>query len=151
MIYLVRHGKAGSRSNWRGPDSARPLTPAGSRQADAIAKMLGSSPVTRIVSSPYLRCRQTVEPLAAELGIPVEADEALAEGASLGGIHALIDGAERGGLVLCSHGDVIGDFLERVADNGAHLDDPPRIEKGSVWEFEVRNGKIHRGRYHLPT
>ncbi len=149
-VYVVRHAKAGSRSNWAGPDSTRPLTPAGVRQADAIATMLANQPVARIVSSPFLRCRQTVEPLATKVGIPVEADDSLAEGSSLHGIRNLLVSAGPERIVICSHGDVIGGLIEQVQSEGARLDHTRRLEKGSVWELEVRNGRVHRGRYHLP-
>ena len=66
-VYVVRHGKAGSRSGWTEPDDQRPLTKAGRRQAGALADMLAGDHVTRVLSSPYVRCRQTVEPLAERL------------------------------------------------------------------------------------
>src|SRR3984893_7464329 len=78
--YLVRHAKAGSRRDWEGPDECRPLTAAGRLQAAAIAERLRARPVTRLLSSPYLRCVQTLEPLAKELGLVVECDDDLAEG-----------------------------------------------------------------------
>src|SRR5205085_3956418 len=81
--YLVRHAKAGSRAKWTAPDDLRPLSKPGRRQADALADALGDTGITRIVSSPHVRCRQTVEPLAARCGVQVESSDALAEGASL--------------------------------------------------------------------
>ncbi len=150
-IFLVRHAKAGNRNAWKGPDAERPLTPAGNRQAAAITAMLAAHPIARIVSSPYLRCRQTVAPLGDTLGIAVEVDDGLAEGSSPGEVQALIDAYGPGGLVLCSHGDVIGDILHRVASEGADLDHPGRLAKGSVWVLEVREGRVHRGRYAPPA
>ena len=79
-IYLVRHAKAGSRKAWTGDDELRPLSKAGRAQARALAKRLAADGITRIFSSPYVRCRQTVEPLAERSGVPVEASEALARG-----------------------------------------------------------------------
>jgi broad specificity phosphatase PhoE len=149
-IFVVRHAKAGSRYTWDGPGAARPLTAAGTRQAGAIADMIAAHPVSRVVSSPYLRCLQTVAPLGAALGILVEVDDGLAEGSSPRAIQALIATAGQGGLVICSHGDVIGDLLRRVASEGADLDHPRRLEKGSVWVLETRKGRVHRGRYYPP-
>ncbi|MCU1459234.1 MAG: hypothetical protein JWL73_3326 [Actinomycetia bacterium] len=150
-IHLVRHAKAGSRRAWQGPDAERPLTPAGKRQAEAIANFLARKPVSRIVSSPFLRCRLTVEPLGAKVGIPVETDDRLAEGAGIDGVRAFISTAGRGDLVLCSHGDVIGGVLEWLEREGAELDQPRRMEKGSVWTLETRKGRVVRARYHLPA
>jgi 8-oxo-dGTP diphosphatase len=71
-IYLVRHAKAGNRRDWHGEDDLRPVSPSGQRQADAIADTIADVGVERIVSSPYVRCRQTVDPLAQRLRLPVE-------------------------------------------------------------------------------
>lgn len=63
--------------------------------------------VRRVLSSPYRRCIQTVEPLAAALGVPVETDERLAEGAGSAGLALL----EEDGVVACTHGDVITELV----------------------------------------
>ena len=69
---LVRHARAGSRKGWEGPDIERPLSKKGRRQADGLVEMLEAAGVKRIVSSPYVRCTQTVEPLAEALGLEIE-------------------------------------------------------------------------------
>jgi len=76
--------------------------------------VLGARDVCRVVSSPYTRCVQTVEPLAAALGLPVEIDDGLAEGAGLAA-QALL---EADGVVACTHGDVIHDLTGRGASQG---------------------------------
>ena len=73
-LYLVRHTHAGSRSSWDGPDTERPLTTKGHRQAAAIGQELAGVGVTALVSSPYRRCIQTLEPLATHLALPVVSD-----------------------------------------------------------------------------
>src|SRR4249919_144735 len=82
-IYLVRHAKAGSRRDWPADDDLRPLSPAGQRQAVRIGEALADVGATRIVSSPFVRCRQTLDPLAQRLRLPLELSDALAEGAPL--------------------------------------------------------------------
>jgi 2,3-bisphosphoglycerate-dependent phosphoglycerate mutase len=74
MIYLVRH----AHSDYS-PDEMRPLSVAGQEAAGRVADALQASGITRIVSSPYRRAVQTVEPLAARLSIPVEIDADLRE------------------------------------------------------------------------
>jgi 8-oxo-dGTP diphosphatase len=71
--------------------------------------------VRRIVSSPYLRCVQTVEPLAGALGLAVEHDDRLAEGAGRAALELL----REDGVVCCTHGDVVGDVLGRGLKKGA--------------------------------
>ena len=82
-IYLVRHAKAGDRSRWDGADSLRPLSKTGRRQAEAIADALVGAGIARVVSSPFARCRQTVEPLCGRLDAAIEEADELAEGARL--------------------------------------------------------------------
>ena len=48
---------------------------------------LVDTPVGRVISSPYVRCIQTVEPLAAAMGLVVESSDAFAEGMDLSLIH----------------------------------------------------------------
>lgn len=59
------------------------LTLAGAEQAQALAGFLvaaaADAPIERIVSSPFARARESVEPLAARLGLPVETDARLCE------------------------------------------------------------------------
>lgn len=109
MSFLVRHASAGERDEWADDDRLRPLDDQGRRQAAELAAVLSSRDVRRVVASPYVRCVQTVEPLAAALGLDVEVDDRLAEGAGLAAQVLL----EEGGVVACTHGDVIHDFLGR--------------------------------------
>ena len=51
----------------------------GREQADALVARIGSLPVRAIVRSPLLRCRRTVEPLAAALGLEPVVDDRLSE------------------------------------------------------------------------
>ena len=77
MVYLVRHGDAGSKAEWDGPDLARPLSETGRRQAAGLVARLRRYPVHRILSSPADRCRQTVQPLASRLRLAVEVTDLL--------------------------------------------------------------------------
>ena len=106
MILLVRHAKAGSRRDWSGRDHERPLSRAGRRQAEGLVDGLRSYRPTRVLSSPYARCIQTVEPLATATGLDIEVAPELAEGASLDGLTNLIDDVDDRVAVLCSHGDM---------------------------------------------
>jgi broad specificity phosphatase PhoE len=138
-LYLVRHGKAGSRSAWQESDDLRPLSKPGRRQADALADALGDRKIARVVSSPFVRCRQTVEPLAERVRVPVDLSDALAEGASLTDALRLIEKFAQQSTVLCSHGDVLGLLLQHYQDAGVPLDDD-RLEKGSAWLLTLDGG-----------
>ncbi len=148
-IYLVRHAKAGSRRAWSGDDDLRPLPPAGWRQAERIADFLIDVGVQRIISSPYVRCRQSVDPLAQRLRLPVELSDALAEGASITETMRLIEKVMSEATVLCTHGDVVGNVLQHLANSGVALDDD-RLEKGSIWVLDTKDGEIVHGHYVPP-
>lgn len=148
--YLVRHAKAGSRSGRAADDRLRPLSKAGRRQADALVTAFRGLDVERIVSSPYMRCVQTVRPLALDRGLPVETSEALAEGAPLEQGLALLDEAVRTPTVFCTHGDVVPAVVLHVAERGAELEGERDWKKGSVWVLERRDGSVVRARYIPP-
>ena len=150
FTYLVRHGKAGARAGHAEDDRHRPLSKAGRRQADALVAVFRGRDVERVVSSPYVRCVQTVRPLALDRGLPVETSEALAEGAPLEQALALLAEAVRTPTVLCTHGDVVPAIVLHLAERGAELDGERDWKKGSVWVLERRDGSVVRARYVPP-
>lgn len=145
-IYLVRHAKAGSRSSWEGPDEDRPLSKNGRRQTKQLTASLAQSPVSRVLTSPYVRCIQTVEPLATALGIPVEPCDSLAEGTPCADAVDLLEKYSGEDAVLCSHGDVIGDLLDECGRRGVGIGEGG-LEKGSVWVLEFDAGQVSSARY----
>jgi broad specificity phosphatase PhoE len=151
-LYVVRHGHAGTRSRWNGADESRPLTTKGHRQAAAIADALASAGVGRLVSSPYRRCVQTLEPLAGRLGLVVDDDPRLAEGA--GGVDALTLAdelcKENDAAAVCSHGDVIPEMLRILKATTARFKDPFVWPKGSTWVITWDGERWSRARYIAP-
>jgi 8-oxo-dGTP diphosphatase len=131
-IYLVRHAKAGDRSSWTGPDAERPLSKAGRRQAAHLGKRLAAVGVTTLVSSPYVRCVQTLEPLAERAGLPIVDDERLTEGAAYEDVLEMLAGLPAG-AVLCTHGDVIPDVIDALVRRGLDVRSPIDWRKATVW------------------
>jgi 8-oxo-dGTP diphosphatase len=115
-VLLLRHARAGERAAWTDDDTLRPLDERGLHQALAL-RDLSQRAIGRIVSSPYRRCVETVEPLADALGLPVELDDRLAEGAPPQLALALL--AELDGGLACTHGDVIEAVLGYGLRKGA--------------------------------
>lgn len=149
-LYLVRHAKAGDRSSWNGDDRLRPLSKPGRRQALLLADVLAEGSFASIVSSPYVRCTETVEPLAERRGLDVEEHDALAEGAWLSDVLLLVEKVIEGGAVLCSHGDVIPMLLEHYESLGVDLGPEPACAKGSTWVLDTADGKVAGARYLSP-
>jgi phosphohistidine phosphatase SixA len=139
-IFLVRHANAGTRRGWAGPDGARALSNRGESQAVMLADQLGDRPVKRVLSSPFVRCAQTVAPLAERLGVDVELDERLAEGRPFAPVVDLV--AELpDDSVLCSHGDLIPEVMDALVRRGLEVVGVHDGRKGSRWEIERQGGQ----------
>jgi 8-oxo-dGTP diphosphatase len=133
-IYVVRHAEAGERTD--GPDDhLRPLSGAGRHQARSVATMFESADVGDILSSPYVRCVETLEPLADRLGCSVERTDALAEGAPIDSVLRLLEQVPPRS-VLCTHGDVMHDVMEHVAFADSIRGGSDRLAKGVVWVMQ---------------
>ena len=152
MLHLVRHADAGDRSAWTGDDFTRPLDDRGRAQAEAIGAALASKPVGRILSSPAVRCTETVEPLGQALGLPVQAIDELAEETYASDAVKLVCSlaAEEGDSVLCSHGDVIPGVLWVLTRYGVDVPDRVRCKKASIWELNVSDGRVVGATYRHP-
>jgi broad specificity phosphatase PhoE len=133
--FVVRHVKAGDRSRWRGADNERPASKSGRAQAAAIADRLEPENVSALISSPAVRCVQTLEPLAERLGLKVEIDERLAEDSPL---DAVLDVARSAPdrAVLCSHGDVIPELIEALVRRGMEVTTGRDWRKATLWVLD---------------
>lgn len=129
IVYLVRHGRAGHRGRWDGDDRVRPLDERGRRQAELLVGQLDGREVGRIASSPYVRCVDTVVPLAEALSLELEATDALAEGATAADALELFASTDVP-LVVSVHGDLVEDLLGEPA------------KKGETIVLEVEDGEV---------
>lgn len=138
-LLLVRHAKAGKRNEWFGHDDLRPLSPAGRRQAEGLARILPLFGADRVHAAPRTRCVDTV----AGLGMEIRSEPLLSEEgywvSPSAGVARLLDIVAAGGTpVVSSQGGVIPDVIARLADmNGVRLDEIPS-KKGSFWVLSFR-------------
>ncbi len=148
-LYLVRHASAGDRSRFSGDDLDRPLNDVGFEQAQALVHYFAGAPIRAVWSSIATRCMQTVGHLAADHGVEVEPLPMLTEGArSVELVEALRQQAPTDGdLVLCSHGDLIPEALNRLLRDGMSVIGARGCEKASVWTLETRGRDIVSGVY----
>ena len=148
-LFLVRHAKAYSRSRWREDDELRPLTPEGDLQSVAIATALAEEHPRRLISSPHVRCIQTLEPLARATGLRIERDARFAEGATLDSAALLLASLGDEATVICGHGDLLPMLVASLDAEGVR---PSAIdcEKGSIWRIETQPKGRRRATYWLP-
>jgi 8-oxo-dGTP diphosphatase len=153
MIYLVRHAHALSRGTWGGDDLLRPLSARGRRQVAGLTQVLAEQTIRRVLSSPALRCVDTVRPLAEKLGVSVKLRDELLEGSPPADAFELLreEGSRRGDAVACCHGDLVPEVLRWLTRQGAELDGGDRWAKGSAWLLEWDGDRFVKGRYRPPV
>lgn len=130
-LALVRHAHAVGRGSWAEDDQLRPLDAAGQERAAGIAPVLAAYGVKRLVSSPSVRCADTLRPFAAQLGAALRTKQGLSEEGYAAeparAVRHLERLVERGApAALCSHGPVLpallGLLLARVAPDEPEAD-----------------------------
>ncbi|MDQ3956217.1 MAG: histidine phosphatase family protein [Actinomycetota bacterium] len=137
-VLLVRHATAGARQKWKGDDRARPIDAHGVRQAEELVWLLTRWDVRGIVTADVLRCVQTMNSLAAAIGLAIEECSALSEDAYPERAEEAVElvrglGNRHFASVVCTQGAVIPDLLGRLAraDDVLLPQDLP-YKKGSV-------------------
>ena len=155
-LTIVRHASAGQKREWVGPDQERPLDDLGRDQAEALTTLLRRAPVSRIVSSPALRCLQTVVPLANALGMPVEVGPDIGpDGFTRRILVACLGDPAFDDAVLCTHGELLAPLLQRddigrlMRRDGMKRD--ALLTKGSAWRLNVdADGTVTKLTHLLP-
>jgi 8-oxo-(d)GTP phosphatase len=147
VIYVVRHAHAGDRTKWDGPDHLRPLSPKGGKQAAALADRLQG--VELLLSSHHLRCRQTLEPLAERLRLPIQDEPRLVEGTPFREFLELVT-TPAPPTAMCTHGDIVINLVDYLLRRRLTDPDEAGSSKASVWELEVEDGAIKAAQYFPP-
>lgn len=141
-LYLVRHAKAGERRLWEGDDMERPLSAKGWKQSELLAERLAELGVSTLHSSPYLRCVQTLEPLAGRLARSIAVDKRLCEDEPFEPVLDMLAEVPDG-AVLSSHGDIIPATIAALERRRTQVRTPPDWRKASVWVLKRnKHGEI---------
>lgn len=148
-VYLVRHGSAGLRNDDDPDDLQRNLDARGQEQARNISERLGDTPITAVISSPAPRCVQTVVPLAMAHGLEVDTHLALVEGNHIDAAWDLLEqvAGSGGNTVLCSHGDIIPELIDKARRRGMTVPAKYGCSKGSVWSLHWDGERFTQGEY----
>jgi 8-oxo-dGTP diphosphatase len=146
-VLVVRHARAGSKERYRGDDHDRPLDKYGRAQAEALVGQLLAFGADKLYAADKLRCRQTLEPLAEELGVDIAIEptltaEAYAENKKRGRQRVLEIAAAGGTPAICTQGEVIPDLIAWWCDRDGVRPDKARNRKGSTWVLSLFQGKL---------
>jgi len=157
-LIVARHASAGRKADWAGDDFARPLDAAGEADARVLAGLLACfAPAARVISSPALRCTETVRPYAAGSGGTVEAEACLipygrspdfsSRTEQAGALRHLLSAlvAQRRPVVLCLHRENLPEVLAATcAALGAPAAVPadPALPKGGFWVAHAADGEL---------
>ncbi|NHC45032.1 SixA phosphatase family protein [Motilibacter aurantiacus] len=150
VLILVRHAHAGDKRLWPFSDLERPLSEQGLEQAIGLEQVLGGFPVTRLLTSPARRCRQSLGPLAERLGLMVEEREELARDVSPEVLDEFLARPAVQGAVCCTHGETLSALLRRWRRHKSVLlpKEPTTTPKGASWVIE--DGGAGRAAHYLP-
>ena len=146
-MLIVRHGTAGSKSRYKGDDRNRPLDKHGRAQAELLVGQLLAFGPTSVYATDRLRCIQTIEPLADELGVEIGLEPTLTEEAYWRNRdkarQRVIDiAAAEGSPVICTQGKVIPDLIQWWCERDRVRPDKSRNGKGSTWVLSMREGRL---------
>jgi 8-oxo-dGTP pyrophosphatase MutT (NUDIX family) len=146
-VLIVRHGTAGRKKRYKGDDRNRPLDKHGRAQAELLVGQLLAFGPTSLYATDRLRCIQTIEPLADELGVdiilePTLTEEAYWQDRAKARQRALEIAATDGTPVICTQGKVIPDLIQWWCERDRVKPDKSRNGKGSTWVLSMHNGKL---------
>jgi 8-oxo-dGTP diphosphatase len=126
-LLVIRHASAGDRSDWNGDDARRPLDERGRREAEDLVDQLAAFAIERIVSSPFDRCVETVEPLADARGLDVELADELAEGSDPARVRTLLRQLDAE-AVACMHRPELEPLFNKVKKGATVVVEPAKAE-----------------------
>ncbi len=146
-VLIVRHGTAGSKSRYKGDDRQRPLDKRGRAQAESLVGVLLAFGADTLHAADRLRCHQTLEPLAEELGTAIHDEPLLTEEeypeSRKAARHRVLEIAASGGTpVICTQGKVIPDLIAWWCERDGVRPDKSRNRKGSAWVMSLADGRL---------
>lgn len=155
-VLLVRHASAGDRDRWNGDDRERPLDGTGWEQAQELTRLLARHAVEAIVSADFVRCVQTVQPLADAVGLKITEERLFSEDGypgheeeALALLRSYAEPADA--TVVCSQGNVIPDMLARLGvEDHVDLPYPTPNKKASVWSLTFDGRRLFSAEYLPP-
>ena len=148
VIVLLRHAKAGRRTQWQGDDRLRPLDKAGRLQARELPAFLSAFTPVSVVSADRVRCVQTLEPFAVATGMdlaisPAFSDESYLDDPEATRNELLALAKSLPATVVCSQGIAVPGLVTDLTG----LEDT-RARKGAAWVLSFADGAVVSADYY---
>ena len=146
QLLFLRHGPAESKDGWIGDEEGRPLTAQGKllvRDVACSLTRLKTRPEL-VLTSPYVRARQTAEIVGECLGAPdkVVIDKRLAPGFGVKQLEKVVrDYSDVSVLMLVGHDPDFSELV-RTVTGGGRLS----VRKGGLAHVEIPDHKVMKGR-----
>jgi 8-oxo-(d)GTP phosphatase len=146
-VMIVRHATAGSRARYKGDDRKRPLDKHGRAQAESLVGQLLAFGAGELFAAARVRCAQTLDPLAEELGVtianePELTEESYADNRKAARHRILEIAASSVNPVICTQGRVIPDVIAWWCERDGVRPDGSRNRKGSTWVMSLADGRL---------
>ena len=131
----------------QGRRSVAPLDKRGRAQAESLVGQLLAFGADTLYAADRVRCQQTLEPLAEELGVaihnePLLTEEAYADDRKPARRRILEIAAAGGTPVICTQGKVIPDLIAWWCERDGVRPDKSRNRKGSTWVMSSWQGHL---------
>jgi len=146
-LIILRHTKALERGDWDEVDSERTLDEVGFDQAQLLIKHLEPFAIEEVYTSDYVRCVQTVTPLAHSRGLNISQVPSLNEETfeedplrSVSFANALKQDEKN--ILICSHNPVIPTMLRGILNTKLKNKDLIKLEPGDAWIVHRVQGEI---------
>jgi 8-oxo-dGTP diphosphatase len=146
-LIILRHTKALERGDWDEDDSQRTLSEVGFDQAQLLLKHLEPFAIDEVYTSDYVRCVQTITPLAHSRGLAITEVPSLNEETfeedpqrSISFVNALKQDEKN--ILICSHNPVIPTMLRGILNTKLKNKDLIKLEPGDAWIVHRVRGEI---------
>lgn len=123
-LIILRHAKATPRADWKGPEAKRPLLPEGKQQAKRLVNLLNCYGPKRLVTSPWARCEQTINPYAKAMKKTIiqrsqltELTSTLSPRKTIHAVESLFDSTKS--ALICSHRPALPTITKTLATKAA--------------------------------
>ena len=155
-VIVLRHAKATPRSDWNSgkavDDGHRPLLPEGKKQAKEIVPLLRAFGPKRVISSPWVRCFNTVQPYAKKFNLPIIERSQLSELGNKKGPkrtqNVMTDVLEEGkAAIVCSHRPALPTILNALSaisnkELGRWIEEAANLKPAEMLVVQISTEKV---------